>query len=122
MAYATVQDVQARMSHQMTTDEQNICSALLDASVIYIDEANESASDAAKKEVTIRMVVRALSFDSDIPIGASQGSMSALGYVQSWTMGQSASVGELYLGKQEKKLLGVGNLIGASNPYARESV
>ena len=116
MAYATVQDVQASMSHQMTPDEQGICSSLLDRAVIYIDNANAQASEAAKKEVSIRMVSRAMNFDSDIPMGATQGSMSALGYSQSWTMGSNASTGELYLGKQEKRLLGVGALIGASDP------
>ena len=54
--------------------------------------------------------------DENIPIGATQGSMSALGYSQSWTTGTGSSVGELYLAKLDKKLLGVGNAIGASNP------
>ena len=116
MAYATVADVQASMSHQMSEAEQNQCSALLDRAVIYIDGANAQASDAAKKEVSIRMVSRAINVDSDIPLGATQGSMAALGYSQSWTMGTNASAGELYLSKQEKKLLGVGTFIGASDP------
>lgn len=49
------------------------------------------------------------------PTGASQGSASALGYTQSWTM-SGGSVGELYLSKPEKRLLGVGNRIGARSP------
>lgn len=36
-------------------------------------------------------------------------------YSQSWTMG-SGSAGELYLSKLEKKLLGVGDRIGACSP------
>lgn len=112
MAYATVQDVQDRMSETMTTAQQNICSKLLDDAGTIIDSFNVNASADAKKLVSIRMVQRSMSIDSDIPMGATQGSMSAMGYSQSWTMGSNTSVGELYLNKIEKKLLGYGNKIG----------
>ena len=112
MAYATVQDVQDRMSETMTTAQQNICSKLLDDAGTIIDSFNASATADAKKLVSIRMVQRSMSIDSDIPMGATQGSMSAMGYSQSWTMGSNTSVGELYLNKIEKKLLGYGNKIG----------
>lgn len=112
MAYATVQDVQARMSETMTTEQQNICSNLLNDAATVIDSFNANATADAKKLVSIRMVQRSMSIDSDIPMGATQGSMSAMGYSQSWTMGSNTSVGELYLNKIEKKLLGYGNKIG----------
>ena len=48
-------------------------------------------------------------------MGATQGSMSALGYAQSWTM-QGGSSGELYLGKTDRQLRGIGNRIGAHSP------
>lgn len=112
MAYATVQDVQDRMSEAMTTEQQNICTKLLDDAAIVIDSFNVNATADAKKLVSIRMVQRSMSIDSDIPMGATQGSMSAMGYSQSWTMGSNTSVGELYLNKIEKKLLGYGNKIG----------
>ena len=112
MAYATVQDVQDRMSEAMTTEQQNICSKLLDDAAIVIDSFNVNATADAKKLVSIRMVQRSMSIDSDIPMGATQGSMSAMGYSQSWTMGSNTSVGELYLNKIETKLLGYGNKIG----------
>lgn len=115
MAYATVADVQARMSVTMTETQQNICSNLLDDAAIIIDDFNISASTDNKKIVSIRMVQRALNVDSDVPLGATQGSMSALGYSQSWTMGQNASVGELYLNKLEKQMLGKGNQIGCTS-------
>jgi hypothetical protein len=41
--------------------------------------------------------------------------MSALGYSQSWTIG-SGTVGELYIGKEDKKLLGASNKIGSYSP------
>ena len=53
--------------------------------------------------------------DSAFPIGATQGSMSALGYSQSWQYSGGGS-GELYLSKLEKKLLGVGERIGTRSP------
>lgn len=111
-AYATVQDVQDRMSETMTTAQQNICSKLLDDAAIVIDSFNVNATADAKKLVSIRMVQRSMSIDPDIPVGATQGSMSAMGYAQSWTMGSNTSVGELYLNRTEKKLLGYGNKIG----------
>lgn len=111
-AYATVQDVQDRMSETMTTEQQNICSNLLGDAGVIIDSFNVNATPDAKKLVSIRMVQRSMSIDSDIPMGATQGTMSAMGYSQSWTMGTNTSVGELYLNRTEKKLLGYGNKIG----------
>ena len=49
------------------------------------------------------------------PVGSTQGTATALGYSQSWTMSGGSS-GELYLSKLEKKLLGVGSRIGACSP------
>ncbi len=118
MAYATQADVQARMTRTLSTKETEVCTALLDDAAVLIDAYNADADTEAKKVVSCRMVIRALG-DGDtvgIPIGASQGSMSALGYSQSWTMGTSASVGEVYLGKTEKRLLGYGDRIGSYSP------
>ena len=117
MAYATVQDVQARLSYTMTTDQQTQCGYLLDDAATLIDSYQNQATSEAKKVVSCRMVIRALGADdaANVPIGASQGSMSALGYSQSWTIG-SGTVGELYLSKVEKRMLGIGNAIGSYSP------
>lgn len=117
MAYATYEDVQARMSRTMSTTEQDICTTLLDDAAAIIDNFNVSATDDIKKIVSCRMVIRAIGDgeSSGVPIGASQGSMSGLGYSQSWTMG-SGSTGELYLAKLDKNLLGAGNKIGSKSP------
>ena len=74
-----------------------------------------------KRLVSCRMVRRLLGDGTGgetplYPMGATQGSATALGYTQSWTMGGSGSAGELYLSKLEKKLLGAGNRIGAASP------
>ena len=118
MAYATVQDVQDRMTRTMGTDEQGVCGKLLDDAAVIIDVYNVNAPADAKKVVSCRMVIRALGDgeSSGVPMGASQGSMSGLGYSQSWTMGTGGGVGELYLGKLERKLLGCGDQIGSYSP------
>lgn len=117
--YATVADVQARMSHAMTEQEQAICATLLDDARVMIDSFAPDANVDAKKVVSCRMVIRSmgdLDGGSQVPVGATQGSMSALGYSQSWTFGATGGTGELYLGKLEKQLLGMGNKIGSYSP------
>ena len=117
MAYATVADVQARMKRTMTQEEQSLCSTLLDDAAVMIDATGTSAGDAAKLTVSCRMVVRAMGDGSDgVPMGATQGSMSALGYSQSWTISAGGSVGELYLSKADKAMLGISNSIGSYSP------
>ena len=117
MAYATYEDVQARMERTLSENEQAICTTLLDDSAVIIDTFNALASNDAKKIVSCRMVIRALGDgeSSGVPIGATQGSMSGLGYSQSWTV-SSGTVGELYLAKLDKELLGYGNKIGSHSP------
>ena len=117
MAYATISDIQARMTRQMSETEQAVCSNLLDDAAVIIDAYNSEADAEVKNVVSVRMVTRAIGdgTNAGIPMGATQGSMSALGYSQSWTIG-SGSAGELYLGKLEKKLLGCGNSIGSYSP------
>ncbi len=118
MAYATVEDVQARMTRTMTADEQAVCTTMLDDAAVLIDSYNVNASADAKLIVSCRVVIRAMGDGGElnVPMGASQGSMSALGYSQSWTLGTGGAVGEIYLSKTEKKLLGCGNAIGSYSP------
>ena len=118
MSYATVEDVEAGF-RTLSEDEKPKCSALLDEAALIIDSYNKDAQEDAKKVVSCRMVRRQL-YDCDAggvtyPMGATQGTASALGYSQSWTMGGGSS-GELYLSKLEKKLLGVGDRIGSRSP------
>ena len=118
MSYATTSDVQRRMTRSMSEEEQNVCAVMLEDAALMIDAYNSSVPKEVKALVSCRMVVRAMGDSSSaagIPIGASQGSMSALGYSQSWTMG-SGSTGELYISKAEKKLLGSGDSIGSYSP------
>ena len=116
--YATVADVQARMTRAMSADEQAQCATMLEDAAVIIDAYNAKASADAKKIVSCRMVIRAMGDGESggIPMGASHGSMTALGYTQSWTMGAGGATGEMYLGRLEKKLLGAGNSIGSYSP------
>ena len=118
MAYATITDVQDRMTRTLTGAEISVCENLLDDISILIDAYNSSADNDIKKAVSCRAVVRALGSGDDVsvPIGASQGSMSAMGYSQSWTIGANGAVGEIYLSKTEKTMLGLGNRIGSYSP------
>ena len=117
-AYASVEDVQARMTRTMSADEQTLCGTLLDDAAVIIDTYNVDAAADAKKIVSCRMVIRALGDGEDggIPMGATQGSQSALGYSQSWTIGSGGGAGELFIAKLERKLIGCGDKIGSYSP------
>lgn len=118
MAYATTSDVQARMLRTMSESETSLCSTLLDDAAALIDSYDTSATDDVKKIVSCRMVVRALGDGqtSGVPLGATQGSVSALGYSQSWTIGSGGAAGDLYLAKADRQLLGVLGKIGSYSP------
>lgn len=118
MAYATVQDVQDRMIRTLDTAEQTVCTNLLDDAAALIDAVNEAATALVKKIVSCRMVIRALGdgSSSGVPLGATQGSQSALGYSQSWTISSGGGAGELYLSKVDRQYLGRSNQIGSYSP------
>lgn len=117
MAYATVEDVEKGF-RTLTDDERTKCEALLDEADILIDAVASTAETNAKKVAECRIVRRALGDGSsgNFPMGSTQGSMSALGYSQSWTI-SNGGAGELYIGKTEKVILGIGNKIGVADPY-----
>ena len=115
--YANVTDLEDRLVRTLTAEEKAVCTTLLDDASEIIDRYNEDAEASLKKIVACRMVIRTIGSGSDsmAPVGSTQGSMSALGYAQSWTMG-NGSVAELYMSKQAKKKLGAGGRIGAHSP------
>ncbi|MCQ2183258.1 MAG: phage Gp19/Gp15/Gp42 family protein [Bacteroidales bacterium] len=116
MAYATIADVEAGF-RTLDADEQAVATALINEAAIIINSVACKAAADAKKVVTCRMVRRAISAAAEgLPMGATQGSVAAGGYSQSWT-NAAGGAGELYLSKQDKKLLHAGDKIGMSNPY-----
>lgn len=115
MAYATVSEVEAGF-RPLDTDEQALCSQLLDEAAIIIDAYNADADVAIKDLVSCRMVRRAIGDGMQtLPLGSTQGSIAAGGYSQSWTVGGGTS-GELYISRSERRMLGVGNKIGSKSP------
>lgn len=118
MPYATIEDIELRTGKSYTEAEGLQLSTLLEDAAVIIDAYRESASADAKKVVSCRMVIRAYGSDEDVsyPLGATQGSMTAGPYTQSWTVGSGGGAGELYLGKADKQLLGGGNSIGSYSP------
>lgn len=115
MAYATVEELEAGF-RTLDSDERTLASALLNEAEVIIDSHNSDADYERKKLVSCRMVRRAIGDGNTLPMGATQGSMSAGGYTQSWTIGSNGSAGELYISKQEKKLLGYGERVGSYSP------
>lgn len=111
MAYAEVSDVIAGF-RSLSDEEKSKASALLEEAKVLIDAVAPNASNEAKKVVSCRLVRRSIG-DSDvsIPIGATQGSVTALGYSQSWQIG-SGSSGEMYINKTDRQILGTSNKIG----------
>lgn len=116
MTYANVSQIENGF-RTLTEDERTVCSALLEEAAILIDSYNKYAAIEVKEAVTCRIIRRALGNGSaSVPIGATQGSMTAGPYTQSWTM-SNGSTGELYLSRVDKRMLGVGNKIGFTNPF-----
>lgn len=115
--YVTVDDVRRRMTRQLSEDEVGVCAVLIDDAAELVTTVAPNAKHAAMTIVICRMVIRALGDGqaSGVPIGATQGSMSGLGYSQSWTV-SGGSTGELYLSKTDRQLLGLGNAIGSYSP------
>lgn len=120
MGYAIVEEVEVGF-RTLTQEERERTAALLEEAALVIDAYGKDADPDVKRLVSCRMVRRLLGDGTGgetplYPMGATQGSATALGYTQSWTMGSSGNAGELYLSKLEKKLLGAGNRIGAASP------
>lgn len=117
MAYATIEDVTAGMMRDVSEDETKVLTQLLDEVAVLIDAYNSKASVDAKNLVSVRVVRRQIGDgeSSGVPIGATQGTVSALGYSQTWTL-SSGSAGEAYLSKIDKALLGRDNAIGSRSP------
>lgn len=117
-SYATVNDVQNRILRKLSNDELNLAKKLLQDAAVIIDLYAPGAQADAKKIVSCRMVLRVLGDgeDTGVPVGANQGTQSALGYSQTWSYPTTGSSGELYLAKMEKQMLKKGNTIGSRSP------
>lgn len=110
MAFATVEDLEARWK-PLTEEQEEVAEALLDdasalvSSQVQVDP-DDDAQAALLKYVVCAMVKRAMTPSDSGAVGITQGSMSADIYSQSWTYSNPS--GDLYLSATEKKALGIG--------------
>ena len=118
MAYAAIEDVKAKTTRSFSQEEETVLETLLEDAAVMIDAFAPDANSAAKKLVSCRMVLRSMGDgENGFPLGTTQGSMAGLGYSQSFTVGTGGSLGELYLSKLEKQMLGIiSNKIGSHSP------
>lgn len=120
MAYATVSDIESRIERALSQDEQSRASVLIDdASAMLTALVNVDSDDQEQaqllKQVCCSMVIRAMSATEADAFGASQMSMTAGPYSQSWSY--SNPTGDMYLTKLEKRLLGItSGYIGTIEP------
>lgn len=118
MAYADVSDIEARW-RALSTDEQARAAVLLDdASVqlsrlVTVDDSDQQQL-AALKMVSCNMVIRVMSAGTSAMFGATNASMTGGPYSQSWTY--EAPMGDMYLTKAERALLGVSAMIVGTIP------
>ena len=118
MAYATVNDLEARW-RTLTDSERAVAQALLDDAAVLVDSYGADVDADAARAVTCSMVRRAMNPMTGDLFGVSQASMSAGGYQQQMTYSNPS--GELYLTKQERRMLGFGGgRLGTARPsYGR---
>lgn len=108
MAFATVEDLEARW-HTLTEDEQARATVLLgDAAIMLSAQVEVDATDEEQAEalkiVSCNMVQRVMSVTEDI-YGITKGTITADIYSQSYTYANPS--GDMYLTKNEKEMLGI---------------
>lgn len=110
MVFAEVSDVEARW-RTLSTAEQSRADVLLEDASAILDrlvkvDVDDGRQASLLKTTCCNMVIRAMSATESDSYGATQMSMTAGPYSQSWTYGNPT--GDLYLTRLEKKLLGIG--------------
>mgnify|MGYP007104063384 CR=1 FL=1 len=60
MAYATIDDIKGRITRTLSSDEETVCTNLLEDVAVIIDAYNVNASADAKKVVSCNAVIRAI--------------------------------------------------------------
>ena len=110
MAYAGVGDIELRLQRTFTASETANVEALLDSAsavlnkLVKVDDTDTEQA-ALLKFVCINMVCRAVTAGSMDVLGASQTSITAGAYTQSYSFATPS--GDMYLTKLEKRLLGI---------------
>lgn len=122
MAYADLGDIEIRLQRELSASEEATAEALIDAAsaalkkLVAIEPGSEEQAELLKFVCT-NMVCRVMAPGMDI-FGASQASMTAGAYTQSVTF--NTPLGDMYMTKLEKKLLGISaGYIGSIEPEIR---
>lgn len=109
MAHADVSDIEVRMQQHFTESEAASAQSLIDGASAMLDKLVQVDGSAEQAQllnfVCVNMVTRAISAMGFDVLGASQASMTAGAYTQSFSFGTPS--GDLYLTKLEKRILGV---------------
>lgn len=110
MAYADVEDIELRLQRTFSESETANVEALLDSASAVLNKlvkVVEGDSEQAEllKFVCTNMVCRAVSANGMDVLGASQASVTAGPYTQSFSFATPS--GDMYLTKLEKRLLGI---------------
>ena len=109
--FADVSDIEARW-RPLTTDEAKRADVLLgDASamleaLVDVDPC-DCTQESLLRSVCASMVIRAMSAAESDNFGVSQASVTAGPYTPSWTYSNTS--GDLFLTRNEKRLLGIGS-------------
>lgn len=114
MAFATYEDVEARW-RTLTADEQTKATVLLNdaanmlLALVRVDES-DGQQQAILKQVSCTMVIRSMVASESTAFGVDklQATMGPFSQQMSFTNPN----GDLYLTKQEKRLLGIGHTNG----------
>lgn len=119
MGFAEVSDIEARWRELSTSEESRATVLIDDASAMLKKLVDVDVADTRQLEllkiVCCSMVIRAMSATESDSYGASNMSMTAGPYTQSWTY--SNPTGDMYLTRQEKRLLGIASsVIGSIRP------
>lgn len=113
MAFATLEDLEARW-RPLSEAEQSRARTLLDDAAVYLSSLVPSlcGKEDALRIVSCSMVQRAMASSSGDAFGADKLTIGADIYSQ--TLSYSGTMGGMYLTASEKRLLGVGSSYMAS--------
>ena len=120
MAYADVTDIEVRLQRTLSTDEAACATSLIDGASAVLDKLVDVDPDDTEQAellnfVCTNMVTRTLQSSGFDMLGANQASMTAGPYTQQFSF--ATPVGDMYLTKLEKRLLGItSSYIGSIRP------
>ena len=105
MTYAEVSDIESRW-HELSSEEQSRAEVLLEDASAYIDSQVDAGSVEPEKLkiVACNLVIRMMSNMDSNASGATQASITAGPYTQSWTWPNQSN---FFLTKADRILLGI---------------